>query len=290
MKPISHERITEYAVNEYIDAGRLLSEYFEKEKFRKAVLSGAHDEDDITPSRALNWHFYPANTTIANEERDILKLITLRPTSEWITAKRQRKLTSQLEEGLSPSTFRTFGEILHHIQDMSTPSHVVPVYHDHKLTDPFESFLVDSWSIIEERIDNEKKIFKNTLAEKNHGDLLKLYNDGAARLQNSLEPGSGLFPLTINTDNIAVKSTTFWQPYAVGQSSVANVPLDIKGFGNFGPLGALFGKCDSFQYNGEEIIVNQKVFMDIALFFVRLAIKDTIHAILVLEKMKLKLS
>lgn len=290
MKACSHKRITEYAVKEYIGAGRLLSEYFEKGKFRDAVLSGSHDEDNITPSRALNWHFYPANKTLANAKKDMFKFITLRPTSEWFVGKRQSKLIRQLKEGISPSAFRTFGRILHHIQDMSTPSHVVPVYHDHKTKDPFENFLVNNWSIIKERIDNGKDIFKNTLAEENGGDLVKLYNDGATRLQNSLEPGSVLFPLIINTDKAAVESTIFWMPYRNGQRSAADIPLDIEGFGNFGPLGASFGECDSFHFNGRLTSVAPEVFMDIALFFVRSAIEDTIRGLLIFEKMKLRLS
>ena len=284
MLPESHEKITEFAANIYISRGGWLAGDFNETRLKSAVLKGTRYEDNITPSRALNWHFYPANETIVREKRDIFNLITLRPTSDWIVSKRQKKVIQLLEEGTSPSLYRALGRVLHHIQDMNTPSHVIPIYHDHDTKDAFESYLVDHWLELERRLVDSEERFGQVMEERYSGDFVSLYNDAGRRLLKNLEPDGALFPVTINRDRISVSSIVFWLPYA-GAPTDNDVPLHIDGFGSFGPLGQKFGSRDSVVADGLTVSVDPDVYQDIALFFVSLAIEDTLRGILVFEKM-----
>ena len=74
-----------------------------EEKYYKALLKGAADEDDPTLTRGLNWHFYPANETLTRANRDFI-IFTLRPTSLHIIGKRQEEAgINQLSSNLVPS-------------------------------------------------------------------------------------------------------------------------------------------------------------------------------------------
>jgi hypothetical protein len=100
MKAESHKLITETALQYYKNQG--LSSFFlsalNDELNSKSLLNGTMDEDDITPTRLLNWHFYPANSKIKEEDREIFFNLKVRPTSLWLFKKRQEKLLSLLEE------------------------------------------------------------------------------------------------------------------------------------------------------------------------------------------------
>lgn len=70
-------------------------------------------------------------------------------TSENILNKRIKEFEELVEKN-SFKRYNKFGRILHHIQDMSTPSHVLPIYHGpkfplylspKKIEDYFETFM-----------------------------------------------------------------------------------------------------------------------------------------------------
>lgn len=104
-----------------------------------AIGTDAEDSNLLTlPQRATNWHFYNRNKKLepfwfANRSLDV------------IFSKRIEKLNALLAEpDADPvAVYEQAGRVLHYIQDMSVPGHVVPAYHA-KLpgnhSDPFDEF------------------------------------------------------------------------------------------------------------------------------------------------------
>ncbi|WP_150775485.1 hypothetical protein, partial [Pseudomonas fluorescens] len=111
------------------------------EQLAEALAAGTDAEDSnllTLPQRATNWHFYNRNKKLepfwfANRSLDV------------IFSKRIEKLNALLAEpDADPvAVYEQAGRVLHYIQDMSVPGHVVPAYHA-KLPgndpDPFDEF------------------------------------------------------------------------------------------------------------------------------------------------------
>ncbi|QUE91514.1 hypothetical protein [Pseudomonas sp. SCA2728.1_7] len=111
------------------------------EQLAEASAAGTDAEDSnllTLPLRATNWHFYNRNKKLepfwfANRSLDV------------IFSKRIEKLNELLAEpDADPvAVYEQAGRVLHYIQDMSVPGHVVPAYHA-KLPgndpDPFDEF------------------------------------------------------------------------------------------------------------------------------------------------------
>lgn len=111
------------------------------EQLAEALAAGTDAEDSnllTLPQRATNWHFYNRNKKLepfwfANRSLDV------------IFSKRIEKLNALLAEpDADPvEVYEQAGRVLHYIQDMSVPGHVVPAYHA-KLpgnpADPFDEF------------------------------------------------------------------------------------------------------------------------------------------------------
>ncbi|MFJ2526889.1 hypothetical protein [Pseudomonas helmanticensis] len=111
------------------------------EQLAEALATGTDAEDSnllTLPQRATNWHFYNRNKKLepfwfANRSLDV------------IFSKRIEKLNALLAEpDADPvAVYEQAGRVLHYIQDMSVPGHVVPAYHA-KLpgnhSDPFDEF------------------------------------------------------------------------------------------------------------------------------------------------------
>lgn len=110
----------------------------------KAFAAGAEAEDNPTPSRGLNWHFYSNSGKIgcywwgpfccngSNVEIFKFRVDTLK---ERIAAK----------DPIIEDIYFTIGRIAHHIQDMSSPPHVLPIYHtSNDLFDKYEPATVEN--------------------------------------------------------------------------------------------------------------------------------------------------
>ncbi len=124
----AHGEISKKAVSIYRAINPGLSE--KRAKALLGFIEGSKDEDNISMQRMFHWHFYdPAK-----------KLGRTWWGAERSNGVRFEKLVKQLSEskGMSPDEYYALaGRIVHHIQDMSSPPHTVPVYH---LKDPFDSY------------------------------------------------------------------------------------------------------------------------------------------------------
>ena len=117
MKPTTHKKITKLALEFCKD--KLSSKILEHSS---NIIQGSDDEDTSNKiSRALNWHFY------RTENSKIPKRVKLlfKTTSEDILNKRINSMNGCDEN--SDKYYNYLGRIIHHIQDMSTPSHVMPI-------------------------------------------------------------------------------------------------------------------------------------------------------------------
>ena len=94
-------------------------------------------EDDITLSlqRLFNWHFYDPGSRLGR--------------AWWGARKANTKRFASLAEKLFDSrggdprkTYEYAGRLAHHIQDMSSPPHTVPIYHT--TIDPFDTFATEA--------------------------------------------------------------------------------------------------------------------------------------------------
>jgi hypothetical protein len=119
-----HEALTEAALEAALAAGHLprLAEH------RAAVVEGSRAEDLNLHVKWTGWHhfFRPGGSLDSGTRRD--------------SATRVRALWAQAEEAASHGdlarAFDRVGHLVHHLQDMAVPMHVVPVMHG--LTDRFE--------------------------------------------------------------------------------------------------------------------------------------------------------
>ena len=124
--PISLRAITVYQVC----TGRTLPD-----EFSAAFVRGSIDEDGIDwrLERLRNWHFY--------NERKNLKYYWegfCYGGNEIIFEKRTASMNSLRGAGKSAGLYYAAGRVAHHIQDMASPPHVMPVYHTSG--DAFDSY------------------------------------------------------------------------------------------------------------------------------------------------------
>ncbi len=257
MKPDTHENITRFALS-YVD--KFISADSSEARW---LIAGTKKEDDPTLSRGKNWHFYPANKTISKK-----RLWLIQPTSLSILRKREDDLLKSVENGTSEEIYITLGRIIHHIQDMSTPTHVVPVYHaGGKSSDPFELYLVEKWDEIQPQIQTE---FKPNIENESDRFFTGLYMNSGKRLLEKLNDGQGLFPLEHNQTGVSISSESFWKEYGCTEGIKFTPPLWIKGFGKFGKYGI------SFNDAGLDEQINR---VKVASFFMSFAVWDTVTAL-----------
>lgn len=146
MKPETHKTITRLAIE--VCKNRISSNIYENSSY---IIQGTEEEDTTELiKRAKNWHFYRANNSKIPQFYRKLKL-KFKTTSEDILEERIDEMS--MVDKHSSEYYKKLGRILHHIQDMSTPSHVLPIYHGPKfplqltlgsIDDFFETFMVNN--------------------------------------------------------------------------------------------------------------------------------------------------
>jgi hypothetical protein len=195
-------------------------------EYCSSIIQGADDEDTTEPvNRATNWHFYRAkNSTIPKRTRLLFKT-----TSEDILNKRIDSMSDS--DTNSEAFYNYLGRIIHHIQDMSTPSHVMPIYHGPKvplklgwgmIDDHFESFMEKNDSQISAE-DVDTPISIDDI--KDYEDIYKKAADDM--LQNILK----------------VEEVIADRPYSLFWKHCTEEEYSkVKGFG-------VYGKCHDYFHN-----------------------------------------
>jgi hypothetical protein len=144
MKLKSHQKITELALELCED--KMPEEIL---KYRKNIIAGSYKEDTTNLIlRALHWHFYRENNSPIPQK--VKKIFN--PTSEIIFQKRVKEF--EKEKDLKKK-YEILGRIIHHIQDMTTPAHVLPIYHGPSLPYKFRIAFVEDYfeNFLEKNVD-----------------------------------------------------------------------------------------------------------------------------------------
>ncbi|KQQ64395.1 hypothetical protein ASF84_25995 [Pseudomonas sp. Leaf127] len=130
--PELHRAYTRQAVAAWAGCASLLPEV-------GAALAAGTDAEDtgvLTAwQRLTHWHFY-------NRDGKLLPFWFIDRNIDRIFALRVEALEQLLQQKRPPITevYEQAGRVLHYIQDMSVPAHVVPVFHVAGSADPFDSF------------------------------------------------------------------------------------------------------------------------------------------------------
>ncbi|MEW5787655.1 MAG: hypothetical protein AB1899_07355 [Pseudomonadota bacterium] len=276
MKAETHKLITELALNAYIQAQRRgEADIFLNERYRQCVIEGTDWEDALSFDRLVNWHFYPAN--------DLLRIPLwgfVYANSSRIVAERQRELIDEVQHGFSERLFTRFGRLLHHIQDMSTPSHVVPVYHGPGKPDPYEDYLTHDGDYLSRAHGATWPALHEITPPDQFTDL---YNSAAQITQAALSPAEMTVTLMIDGVPSQTNAGLFWLTHEQVNFDGEATKHYAHGFGGFGILGAHFGDTRVISVGTHEYQISLQEFRRIAVAFFNKAIGDSITALRVFD-------
>jgi len=242
MKPITHKTVTRLAIDLYCKNNHTSEIY----KNRSYIIDGTADEDEVTIERAKNWHFFRSSGSPIPTQKTTLFILECKLTSEDIFAQRVDELKSSVHG--SKEFYNRLGRILHHIQDMSTPSHVLPIYHDMFVKDYFEDFMGDN----DAYITNED--IESALTCEDIKRFKDIYDKAAYEMLHILKGG---FEIQTNTQIKILPYSLFWKSYQESEYK------KIKGFGVYGEQHHYFKKNylpqnNSFGITKETLLGIQK--------------------------------
>ncbi len=294
MKAADHKTISKAAINQLHELGPNPSRALLSQNI-KSISEAAEDVDSVNYSRATNWHFYNDNCQHTIRSRDdfgFFDNIKLHRTSEFILQKRNVQLSEQIKKKKLDKACEYIGRILHHIQDMSTPSHVVPVYHGMVIKDCFETKL-------HEYIDAEKAsgsdIFTIQADEFNNiqkSEIFPIYKESAEASLQYLYSDSNTCKVTVDGIEQPLGWNNFWLrheddlqgAYDVEGDLVNYAEEDFDGFGKFGSLGKHFGELAAFGRDDVTYLIQQEEYNKLYRYLINKMILDSIRTLKSLEE------
>ncbi|WP_373000197.1 hypothetical protein [Sulfurimonas sp.] len=257
MKPEAHRMITDIAISR---CGDVLSE--KMKSFKTEIIQGTDDEDSTQfYSRITNWHFYRANDLIPKTVNRYYG--ECKTTSEDILQKRIDDMKSFSTD--DKEYYNNLGRVIHHIQDMSTPSHVVPVYHALFIKDHFEKYMVKHI--------NESDLRDAVLLDNEVIDFKSIYNKSAIETLNYVDNTSfnaeDIYSITVD-----LPLSMFWESYNPNKNS-------IKGFGSYGTLHKAFKKIkDKTEVSVDDYTIQKEELDKINVYVYNKALQDTCEALI----------
>jgi len=221
------------------------------------LTEGSVHEDDLSLERVLNWHFYNNDGKIGKYWK---YFFYCHGSNERIFKRRLETLDRLIAEKKSlPEIYTMAGRIVHHIQDMSSPPHVMPIYHVG--SDRFDKYKSASGTL-------DAEICSEMQAGAHHPlDLL----ENAA--QNTLK--------AVNRSVVFDGQKTFenetWLKFWGGPEDE-----NLVGFRTYGLYGNVFGEspCNS----GICLLYNKRVYDDFFGECSRRAITDTVRFLMYLDE------
>lgn len=292
MHPANHEDYTKVALDifqQYLESGPVSQNVIE------ALCDASGSEDDPELQRGLNWHFYNNGGRIRNNP-----LIPGTRTSENRVKNLAKDLGKAIEEyngGKNKDKLAIIinlsGRLLHHIQDMSTPSHVVPVYHGLVIKDNYERFgkvfagrISAAYSLTEGSVEPHnstvtisKKEIEQSLARENCDTPIGLYEKAAEDSLKYLDEVDFELKVEGKKSNLTWKS--FWRENGSPEPKW-NDSNDKNGFGTFGICGNNFG-TPYFVSNDNFYEINHLVYLGL---FQDMFKKSVIDSIVFLKTLK----
>ena len=294
-----HQKISKFAIDISQD---IFSSDFRKivDQYGALVVEGSKKEDEGGLVRAKNWHFYRAENS--PYLRKFLSLIgTVYPSSRHIytihTFELSRLLNRREKSDLD-KVMLLAGRIIHHIQDMSTPAHVMPVYHGpafpfsfpskHDALEEFSKNHIDNY-LVSNSSNAISNCDRERIEKESEMDLIDLYDLVANRTLVYLESDEASFPAHINGKVKTVGSDLFWIKYDPEH------PYFDKhdGWGEYGPFGEAprgsgvpFDTSDTREYKGAKYTI---FFADYEHIYTHLIRQMTIDALTVLRYIEKKM-
>ncbi len=301
MNKSDHEKITRFTIDSFED---LFTSEFRKLLGEKGSLisQGSKKEDEGGLVRILNWHFYRAEDSPYLKPFPFMVLGTTHPSSRKIFTEHAAALLNKTNNNDIEAIFLLAGRIIHHIQDMSTPAHVVPVYHGPTLypkyfpskKDAFEEFSkkhIDNYlstSEISMTFEENDRIIKES-----NSTILSLYDQVAKRTLSYLKSDESSFKVKVN--GIKEKGTCdlFWIKF----DPIKPRHNKTDGWGEYGLFGEVskdkkyFGASSCIKkYNGDTYTIDFKDYEHIYIHFIKQMVLDTLTVLCYVEKHILKLS
>jgi hypothetical protein len=165
----------------------------------------------------MNWHFSDPGSRLGHAWWGARKSNTKR--FEYLA----EKLTNSAGKG-SPDIYGLAGRLAHHIQDMSSPPHTVPVYHTTK--DPFDKYATAE--IVGVKLTSAQlDVVKNEQRNIEVKTMFALLNDAATRTIDRVEK-----PVSFDGRFIASDWTGFWRKFELTGTECGKKPH--KNFGCYG--------------------------------------------------------
>ncbi len=185
----------------------------------------------------------------------------------------------ELTKPPSDHLFELVGRILHHVQDMSTPSHVVPVYHDPFRKDEFETFCS---KLLYTKLKGIEKPEKDSISI-DPASPMEIYEQAAEKMLQYLDSVESKFEVTVDGKPRKIGWHYFWRPFNVSVNSSGL----FQGFGTFGPLAQKFGaeKIDTEEGRFE---LDRIHYENLLSYIAGKSLKDSLRALLAVGR-KLRL-
>lgn len=287
MKATDHTRITEEAIRRFVRhsaspvAPMLL-------RHSRQVQHGAREED-LTPllARATNWHFYNRNLdcdVVKEPVWSFMEPLVFHLSSDRILRRHCDQLAREAAKGAVEDCCELTGRILHHIQDMSIPAHVVPIYHGPLIADSFEEYLHRDYLFADGRLAGLPDVSVPAVDSSQALAALVLKNyQTAAEATLALLSGEGSgFAATVDNREMLLPWSFFWADRYTCQRDAYPAECTFAGFGRFGPLGKDFGTSD-LELQGVRYRIEPEVYVS---FCERLCLKmlaDSLATLAILE-------
>lgn len=289
MKAFDHSRVTAEAVRQFVKishgavAPMLL-------QHTSLIQDGAKDAE-ISPfyTRATNWHFAPHNLERSTLQKPIwsfMEPLTVHISSDYILKKCNKEMQREIRKKSPKDVANILGRVLHHIQDMSTPSHVVPVYHGPLLTDSFETylnkeFLADELNLI--TISRSLPSSPTDLTPAPGTTVIDLYMEAAEKTLQFLKPENSNFRVDRNGVQCRLPWSYFWADKSTHHKNGYPTECAVGGFGSFGPLGKHFGTIGEFHVGDDRLFIQKEVYDELCTTLVRDMLVNSLRTLFLLE-------
>lgn len=267
MKAADHARITAEAVRQFVRMSPSPSPLLLLQH-TSLVQKGSEDPDN-TPfySRATNWHFYNRNLDRDVVEKKVWSFqepVVFHLSSDHILQERVEQLSREVDKRSVRDCCLLVGRILHHIQDMSTPSHVVPVFHGPQVPDSFESYLntsyLNDYGTLTASSVNLPTLIPVFEKAREYGSVMNIYQSAAQETLEFLDSTS--CPALENGIPRQLNWNCFWSPQESTHPDALPSECTFSGFGSFGPLGKHFGVTDDIEVRENRYRISRESYRD----------------------------
>ena len=171
---------------------------------------------------------------------------------------------------------------------MSTPSHVVPVYHGIFIKDSYETFLnrcyLNNPVHMDKAADEITEQIMTDLENIEVTHILEIYQAAAGKTLDYLDPANSSFSAMVDNVPQQLPWSLFWKPNKKLFKPVAGRRLCLLDFGKFGLLGKHFGQTQAIFIDNTTYVIELEEYHRLCYHFIIQAIIDSLLALLCLER------